>query len=116
MCGSSSKSSSSTASSQVTDTVTGTATGTVGDVIQGETVNVNFPQQAVDVFRDLTALVGNSIDIAAQAGTKALDATNALATSVKQPDVAVIQGSQDTARYALLAVAAIGGIILFVKR
>lgn len=115
--GGKSSSSNSTASTQTTTTTTGSATGTVGSVYQGQTVNITdqFPQQAVDVFHELIQLSGQAIDIAAQAGDKALTATNQLATSVKQPDIAVTQGYQKTARYAVIA-AGVAGVAFLLRK
>lgn len=115
--GGKSSSSNATSSTQTSTTTTGSATGTVGSVYQGETVNVTdqFPQEAVTVFKDLIALTGNAIDIAAAAGAKAIDSNATLTTVIKQPDVALAQGGQKNTQYAIIA-AAVVGVALFMKR
>lgn len=117
MCGGKSKSTSSTASAQTTTATTGTATGTVGSVYQGQTVNITdqFPAEAVAVFNKLIDLAGDSLNVAAGAGDAAIKATNTLATSVKQPDVAVVQGYQKQTMYAIAAAVVVAGAFILRK-
>lgn len=115
--GGKSSSSNATSSAQTTTTTTGSATGTVGSVYQGQTVNITdqLPESAVNVFKELIHLTGNAIDVAAAAGSKALDNNAALTTTIKQPDVALAQGGQKNTQYAIIA-AAVVGIALFMRK
>lgn len=113
-----SKSSADTTNTQTTETTSGTATGTVGNVYQGESVNVTdqFPADVADAFKKLIDLSGQAVDVAAGAGQKALEATNALATTVKQPDVSVSQDYQKTTRTAMLAAAFVAAVLIINKK
>lgn len=115
--GGKSSSSSSNASTQTTTTTTGSATGTVGDVYQGQTVNITdqFPTEAVQVFKALTDLTGNAINVAAAAGEKALASNQELAKATKQPDISLVEGFQKQTKVAIIA-AAVVAVALFVGK
>lgn len=102
--GGSSKSSES--SSQSTETVSPNATGTVGDVIQANgaiTITDNMPEGAVDVFKQLVSLAGQSLDTARQAGGAALQYMNENSKATQQPDVSLVESSNKTMMYLALA-------------
>jgi hypothetical protein len=112
------KSSSDSSSQTSTQTSTGTATGTVGDVVQGQqiTINQDLPDAAVDVFKQLVALSGQAIEIAAVAGGKALDSNAALAQATKAPDVTLAQGYQKQVLYGIGAIAVVAVVVFLGKK
>lgn len=118
MGGGKSESSSQANQTSITETASATATGTVGDVVQGTEVTIHneLPDSVVNVFEQLVALSGNAIDTAASAGQKALDATNYLAQTTKQPDVTLIQGYQKQVYYLIGAVGIVTLLVLFRKK
>lgn len=71
--GGKSKSSSSQSTSQTTTTQD--ASGVVGDVFQGQTINItdNLPDDVKDLFAGLTDLASKSIDAAIGAGNVAIE-------------------------------------------
>lgn len=113
--GGKSSSSSANESTQTTTTTTGSATGTVGDVYQGQTVNLTtqFPTEAVAVFDKLIALSGQAIQAAVDAGGKSLDVVSQFGTDVKAPDVAIAKTSSNTIGYTIAAVAVVGAALIF---
>ncbi|MDX1939669.1 MAG: hypothetical protein SFU99_03910 [Saprospiraceae bacterium] len=112
------KSSSSSDSTNVTTTTTGSATGVVGDVFQGQTVNINqeFPDQIQDVFSQLINLTGQAVNIAAEAGQAALTSSQQSFQTAAQPDVTLVQNYQKQIYYAIAAVALVGAIAFWRKR
>lgn len=116
------KSSSSTSSSQETYTQTtstsSTATGIVGDLFQGQTISIteNLPENAVEVFKSLVALSSGAIDIAAQAGGRALDT----AEKASQPDLSALETVQETSnkqlRYIVIGAVIISAALLFARK
>lgn len=113
--GGKSSSSTATTTSNTTTNTSGSATGVVGDVLQGEsiTINENVPDNVIDIFKQLVALSENTINLAAEAGGKAIDTISSVTTTAAQPDVALVQGYQKQVYYAIGAIAIVGLIVLF---
>lgn len=109
MGGGKSSSSTNTTTTQETTTSSAAATGTVGDVLQGQYVTIQneLPDSVANVFGQLIKLAGQSIDTAAAAGGKAIDATNAYAEKAAQPDLTLVENYQKQVYYIIGAVAAI---------
>lgn len=127
--GGKSSSSTSSSSSKVTTTSSATATANVAPVIQGQTITVNqdLPDAAVDVFKQLVALSGKAVDVAAGAGKTAIEAlaanqkaslesTQNLAQATKQPDLTVVAGYQKQVYYAIGAVALVAVYLIVRKK
>lgn len=104
------KSSSSSNTTTENTTSSATSTGVVGDVLQGQyiTVTEELPDAAVDVFKQLVDLVGQSIDVAAAAGEKAIDTTTGFAEKAAQPDLSAITGYQKQVYWIIGAIAVVG--------
>lgn len=117
------KSSSKNQSSQETNSQS--ASGVVGDVVQGQAVTINqeLPDNAVDVFKQLVGLVGQSLDFARDAGEAALDSSqNAIekvsdrTTQATQPDLSLSLASIKNMPIIAGIVAAVAGIYFWRKK
>lgn len=120
--GGSSKSSSTSTTENTTSTAT--STGVVGDVLQGQNITVNdyLSEDVADVFKQLTAIVGQSLDIVSGAGEliketndSALTQTQEFAKQAIQPDLTVLSQGQKTLIYAIFAFGAVAGIYFLTK-
>lgn len=111
------KSSSSADSTQTTTTSTATSTGTVGDVVQGQTININqeVPSEVVDIFSQLVDLAKGAGQLAGDFSQQALESNKELAQAAKQPDLTLIQGYQKQVYYAIGAVGLVA-LLIFWKR
>ena len=112
------KSSSSADSTNQTTTSSASTTGNTGSVLQGQNITINdqLPQSAVDVFKSLVGFADDALSVAAQAGQKALDSTNSLATATKQPDVALAQGYQKQIYYVIFGAVAIVAVMTIFRK
>lgn len=119
------KSSSSSSSSTENTTSTATSTGVVGDVLQGQNITVNdyLSEDVSDVFKQLTSLVGQSLelvggagDIIADANKEALLNTQEFAKQAVQPDLAVLTQGQKTIGYSILAIAGVIAIYFVFRK
>lgn len=101
------KSSSSTSATNETTTSTATSTGTVGDVVQGQTISITqeFPDQAVEVFKQLVEFATGAGQAAVDVVKKSNETVAAVTGKAAQPDLSVIESSQRTLYYVLGAVA-----------
>ena len=130
------KSSSSSNSTTENTTSTATSTGVVGDVLQGQNINITeyLTEDTLNVFKQLTALVGQSIEsvetiatgagelitqateAASDANKRSLESTQAFAKQAVQPDVTVLTEGQKTLTYAVLAIAGVAAAYFIFKR
>lgn len=110
------KSSSSQAETNTQTTTTGNATGTVGDVFQGQTFTINdyLPDNVLALGNRLIDLASQTIDVAAGAGSKAIDSVTKVTEAAKTPDLSIVQGSQKQVYYLIGAgVAVVFAIFVF---
>jgi cell wall-associated NlpC family hydrolase len=112
------KSESSTASTQSTETTTGSATGTVGDVLQGQTINLNneLSDNALDAYKQLAAITQQSLSMANATGSKAADLIAAVTSTAAQPDVSLIAGYQKQIYWILGAVVVVVALFKWSKK
>lgn len=110
------KSSSSNQSTQ--ETVSSNANGVVGDVYQGKdiTINQELPDAAVEVFKQLVSLTGQSLDLAEAAGTVALEKVGDRTQAATQPDLTLAQASMKNVPYIVGAVALVAVIYFWRKK
>lgn len=119
------KSSSSSNSTTENTTSTATSTGVIGDVLQGQNITVNdyLSEDVGEVFKQLTALVGQSLDIVTGAGEivsqnteNALKNTQEFAKQAIQPDLTVLSQGQKTLVYAIFAFAGVATLYFLSRK
>lgn len=117
------KSSSSNKSSQETNSQS--ASGVVGDVVQGQSVTINqeLPDNAVDVFKQLVGLVGQSLDLVEEAGGAALESSQSAiekvsdrTTQATQPDLSLSLASIKNMPIIAGLAAVVAGIYFWRKK
>lgn len=110
MSGGKNKSSSTQSTTQTTTAQD--ASGVVGDVFQGQTINItdNLPQELVDIFGGLIDLSKTSVNAAIDAGGAAIDSFSAVKETSISPET-----SQLKTLTPVLIIAAIGLVVFVIK-
>jgi hypothetical protein len=87
------KSSSSSTQQTSQSTTSQDASGVVGDVIQGQTINItdNLPEDVKALFGGLIDLASQSIDAAVGAGSAAIESVSNVKTTAISPDTSQLK-------------------------